>query len=250
MRIAIFSDTHGNCLALDTVLKDIKNQSVDQMVCLGDAIQGGAQPAELTARLRDLKIPTVLGNSDAWLLSGVETDAHLISAERRKKLDIVREWSLSQLNKKDLAFINSFPTTLIVPLGKNRRLLCFHGSPTSFDQILLPTTTEDEFQNILSPYSKYILCGGHTHLQFMRRVRGSQNFFFNPGSVGIALNHEQLTEKKLLDPWAEYALLTVEVKQLSLEFKRVALDMKKMKSIYLKSDKSFSAEAMQDYIKY
>ena len=70
MKIAIISDIHGNAFALDTVLGDLKREPVDQIVCLGDAIQGGAQPAQTVARLRELGCPVVMGNADAWLLSG------------------------------------------------------------------------------------------------------------------------------------------------------------------------------------
>ena len=41
MKIAIISDIHGNCVALDAVLNDINGMDVDQIVCLGDAVQGG-----------------------------------------------------------------------------------------------------------------------------------------------------------------------------------------------------------------
>jgi predicted phosphodiesterase len=39
MRIEIFSNMHGNNLAFDTALAEIKQKSTDQIVCLGDAIQ-------------------------------------------------------------------------------------------------------------------------------------------------------------------------------------------------------------------
>ena len=108
MRIIVLSDVHGNCLALETVVEDAKKKGFDQIVCNGDMIQSGPQPHETVQLLRELKYPVVMGNSDAWLLTGIETDAHLISEERRKKLDIVREWSLSKLNDEERAFINSF----------------------------------------------------------------------------------------------------------------------------------------------
>jgi hypothetical protein len=73
MRIAVVSDIHGNCLALDTILADLGQHPVDHIVCLGDAILGGAQPAETASRLRALDCPTVLGNADAWLSSGDES---------------------------------------------------------------------------------------------------------------------------------------------------------------------------------
>lgn len=250
MRIIVLSDVHGNAFALETVLEDLAKTSYDHIVCNGDMIQSGAQPHETVQLLREMKCSIVMGNSDAWLMTGVETDAHLISEERRKKLDIVRAWSLKQLNDRDRAFINAFQPTVTVELGRGRNLLAFHGSPTSFDQFLLPSTPEDEFQEILKPYASNILTGGHMHLQYTRRLRDSQNFFFNPGSVGVAYNHEQTNPNGLLDPWAEYALLTVEGMQASLEFRRIPLDMEKMADIYRKSDRPFAEDALNQYTRY
>jgi len=36
-RIALFSDVHGNTLALDAVLADIEAARVDETYCLGDS---------------------------------------------------------------------------------------------------------------------------------------------------------------------------------------------------------------------
>lgn len=250
MRLVVLSDVHGNCFALETVLEDLKKTNYDHIVCNGDMIQSGPQPHETVQLLREVNCSIVMGNSDAWLMTGVETDAHLISEERRKKLDIVRAWSLSKLTEDDRAFIKTFQSTVTVDLGQGRDLLAFHGSPISFDQFLLPSTPEDEFQEILKPYANNMLTGGHMHLQYVRRLRDSQNFFFNPGSVGVAYNHEQSDPNGLLDPWAEYAILTARKSHIHLEFVRVALDMEKMAEIYRKSDRPFADTAMENYTKY
>jgi len=250
MRIVVLSDVHGNSFALETVMKDLNKNNFDHIICNGDMIQSGSQPHETIQLLREMKCSIVMGNSDAWLMTGIETDAHLISEERRKKLDIVREWSLSKLDDEDLAFINTFQPTITVELGYGRNLLAFHGSPTSFDHFLLPSTPEDEFQETFKPYADNILTGGHMHLQFMRRLRDSQNFFFNPGSVGVAYNHEQSGDKGFLDPWAEYAILTLKNSHVHLEFIRVPLDMGKMADIYRISDRPFASEAMEQYTHY
>src|SRR4029079_1573854 len=105
MRIATISDMHGNNIAFDAVLADLQGQSVDQIVCLGDAIQGGPQPAEVVARLRDLGCPVVMGNADAWLLTGEETGAEPIAPERLRKMSEIRTWSLAQLSAGDQGFI-------------------------------------------------------------------------------------------------------------------------------------------------
>ena len=74
MRVAVLSDMHGNCLALDAVLDDLAGEGIDQFVCLGDAIQGGPQPAETVARLRELSLPVVIGNADDYLLNGATAE--------------------------------------------------------------------------------------------------------------------------------------------------------------------------------
>lgn len=249
MKLAVLSDVHGNCLALDTVLADLAQVGVDQLVCNGDMIQGGPQPAETVQRLRELGCPVVMGNSDAWLLSGVETDAHPIPEARRAQLNTVRAWSLTQLSEADQAFIATFQPTLTLALGQGKSLLAFHGSPTSFDQILLPTTPEDEFQAALAPYAAHFLTGGHTHLQYVRRLSKSAHFFFNPGSVGVAYSHRD-NDAGLLDPWAEYAILTVTPQHTGLEFRRVPLDMAQMAAMYRRSTKPFAAEALAQYVQY
>jgi predicted phosphodiesterase len=250
MRIIVLSDVHGNCFALETAYADMEKIGYDHIVCNGDMIQSGPQPHETVQLLRAMNTSIVIGNSDAWLMTGVETDAHLISEERRKKLDIVRGWSLSKLTEEDYAFINSFQPTVSVELGAGRNLLAFHGSPSSFGQVLLPSTPEEEFQEILKPYTESILSGGHVHLQYTRRLRDSQNFYFNPGSIGVAYNHEQSNDVGYLDPWAEYAVLTVEGMQVSLEFRRIPLDMEKMADIYRHSDRPFADTAMDQYARY
>jgi|SRR5579884_799124 len=89
MRVAVISDIHGNAFALDAVLADMRGQRVDSIVCLGDAIQGRAQPAETVGRLRELGCPVVMGNADAWLLTGRETGHEGITPAQ----GAVRQWS-------------------------------------------------------------------------------------------------------------------------------------------------------------
>jgi predicted phosphodiesterase len=215
MRVAILSDMHGNCVALDAVLADLQRDSADQVVCLGDAIQGGPQPAETVARLRALGGPVVMGNADAWLLSGESRGSETMTAEQ----EAVRAWSLAQLSAADRAFIAAFQPTVELPLEGGRRLLCFHGSPHSFDDVILPETPEADFTRLLGPFAPALLTGGHTHLQQVRRL--GDGFFFNPGSVGVVYDRHQPEESFRLDPWAEYAVLTAEAGRLRLEFRRV-----------------------------
>lgn len=245
MRIAVISDIHGNGVALDAVLVQFQLQAVDQVVCLGDAIQGGPQPAQVAARLREMACPVVMGNADAWLLTGKETGNEQISPERRQKLDVIREWSLAQLGPDDREFIATFRPTVEIALEEGPGLLCFHGSPTSFDDFIFPYTPEEEFQRLLAPFASYILSGGHTHLQQIRRI--GNNFFFNPGSVGVTYNHQQSEDSFRLDPWAEYAILTVEDDRTSLAFQRVPFDVAELVRVYRASGRPYAEEAATQY---
>ncbi len=242
MRIAVISDMHGNCVALDAVLADLQAQPADRMVCLGDAIQGGPQPAQVVARLRDLGCPVVMGNADDWLLNGDAPDDEPMTAEQ----EAVRAWSLAQLSEADLAFIRAFQPTVELSLAAGRSLLCFHGSPQSFNEIILPETPHDDVTRMLGPFAPAVLTGGHTHLQQIRRLGDS--FFFNPGSVGVVYDRTQPDEGFQLDPWAEYALLTAEADgRLRLEFRRVPFDVDHLLEVVLASGRPHAATTLALY---
>lgn len=245
MRIAIISDMHGNDFAFEKVEADIKSQGIDQVVCLGDAIQGGAQPAETVSRLRKMKCPVVMGNADDWLMTGEESGKDPIPAERLKKMNAIRDWSLSQLNDEDIKFIKSFQPTVTISLEKDLDLLCFHGSPTDYDHIILPTTSEEDFQKFLGAFNKNILAGGHTHTQQIRRC--GERFFLNPGSIGFPFSSYQSDGVFYVDAWAEYAILTAEKNNISVQFRRLNYDAKDVIEIYKKSGRPFAEDAIAQY---
>jgi predicted phosphodiesterase len=247
MRIAILSDIHGNAVAFDAVLADLRRETLDQFVCLGDAIQGGPQPAEVVARLRALGCPVVMGNSDSWLLTGGEIDAEALSAERQRMHDAVRGWTLAQLSPDDQAFIEAFEPTIELGLEAGRRLLCFHGSPASFHEVILPDIAYDDLMRLLGGHDADVLAGGHTHVQFMRRIGAEGRFHFNPGSVGFAYSHHQAEEGFQADRWAEYALLISEGDRLALEFRRVPFDVAALLAAYRSSGRPHADSAIAQY---
>ena len=247
MRIAVFSDIHGNAFAFDVVLADLKQQGTDLSVCLGDAVQGGPQPAEVVERLRTLGCDSVMGNADDFLLTGKTAGREETSDERETMLNTVREWSMAQLSAADRAFIASFKATIEIPLQGERKLLCFHGSPKDFDDVIRPMTPEDEFQAMLTPYLPHLMTGGHTHIQHLRRIGATDSFYFNPGSVGFAYSHQQAEEDFRADAWAEYAILTVDKGKTALEFRRLPYDAQRLIDIYRRSGRPYTDEAVRQY---
>ena len=68
MKIAVIADIHGNRLALEAVLDDIAQQSVDGTFNLGDLVSGPLEPNWVADILMDIDIPTVRGNHERELI--------------------------------------------------------------------------------------------------------------------------------------------------------------------------------------
>lgn len=72
MRIAIISDIHANPAALTTVLDDAERQGCSRIVCLGDLVGYGYDPAVCIDICRERGIECLLGNHDAGLISRLD----------------------------------------------------------------------------------------------------------------------------------------------------------------------------------
>ncbi len=220
-RIALISDIHGNDVAFGAVLDSISGLRVDQIVCLGDVVQGGPQPAETLERLETLDCLTVLGNADAFLL---EVAADSPEPLTEQHLD-VREWTLSRLEPEQVSLIRAFEPTIELEVD-SYRLLCFHGSPRSYHDLLLP----DFERASVAPYEDHradLLAGGHTHTQWTRRI--GEALYVNPGSVGLAYDRHQPEDDFKLTPVAEYALVFLEESGLSVEFRRIPYSFEELR---------------------
>jgi predicted phosphodiesterase len=210
MPLALVSDIHGNDAALAAVVAELERLGIEQVVCLGDVAQGGPQPAEVLDRLTALGWPVILGNADAFLLElPAESPEPLTEAQLER-----REWTLAQLSEAHLGQIRGFPPTLDVEVD-GLTLRAFHGSPGSYDDVVLPETPDAQAERMLGGSGVDLLAGGHTHLQWTRYVDGA--LYVNPGSVGLA--YDRFDDEHLPKEIAEYALVTGG----SVEFRSIAL---------------------------
>jgi putative phosphoesterase len=220
MTIALIADIHGNLAALDAVLDALGAESPDQIVCLGDIAATGPQPREVLRRLHELEIPVVMGNADAALLdvppAGPGTDE-----DARRIVDIDR-WCAAQLDDVALAFLASFQPTIEISLSEERRLVCCHGSPRSYDDVIVASTSDDELDGMIAGHDATIIAGGHTHVRMLRAYRGRE--IVNPGSVGLAYRFFPDGSVRV-PPWAEFAVLSQsDAGAVSVDFRRVSYD--------------------------
>lgn len=157
-----------------------------------------------------------MGNSDHFLLTLDPGEEEVSKAQ----LETAR-WSAAQLSEDLIEFHRSFRPTVEVDLGDGRRLLAFHGTPRSRDEIVGPWMEEAAFREPFAAEDAALLAGGHTHQQWARRLGG--RYYVNPGSVGLAYDHHQSIEEFRADPYAEYAVVTVDG-GVGIDFRRVPFD--------------------------
>ena len=66
MRIAVIADSHGNLLAVESVLADIERRDVDRTINLGDCVSGPLWPREVCDLLIVRDDLNIRGNHDRW----------------------------------------------------------------------------------------------------------------------------------------------------------------------------------------
>ena len=220
MRLAVLSDIHGNLPALEAVLADLREERVEEFVCLGDVVLG-PEPTETLDRVRGLGCPVVMGNWDAWLLDGFP----VARGEPMSRFIAQGEWWANEISAEDRAFVRTFVPRLELQLD-GFPILCFHGSPDSYDEMILATTPHDELLGMLAGFEHELMLAGHTHVQLVRTIEG--RLVVNPGSVGLPFRGVPYGEPQLISPWAEYALIEIENGRLSVDLRRTHYDVDEM----------------------
>ena len=72
MRVAVFSDVHGNLHALEAVLAAIGDDAPDAVWCLGDVVGYGPRPNECCARVAERADLCLVGNHDLVVLGRLD----------------------------------------------------------------------------------------------------------------------------------------------------------------------------------
>jgi putative phosphoesterase len=213
MRIAFISDIHANLVALEAVLRDIDDKKPDRVIFLGDAATLGPQPHEVLVELRKLGCRSVIGNHDGFIL------------DRGTAPELVSEWYADQLSPDDVDFMHTFEPTIELELDANNRILCYHGSPGSNTDQILPTTPAARLDSFLNGSPGPIFIGGHTHIQMMKQFKGKT--IVNAGSVGMPFEFVPFPESSgpRFLPWAEYTLVHWDGRQTGVELRKIPIDL-------------------------
>ncbi len=166
MVVALISDIHSNTEALDLVLKDIQSQGVAEIVCLGDLVGYGPNPAEIVDHAVRWKI-VLMGNHDEAVVKeayGFNPVAKAAVAWTREQL---KPGFFSSGAKKDRwRFLCGLPLTSKADGG----VLYVHGSPRDptmeyilrSDCVDLTGGVPEKIRDIFSRFERLCFVG-HTH---------------------------------------------------------------------------------------
>lgn len=189
MRYGVFSDVHGNYVALKAVLAFLRANGVENFVCCGDIVGYGPQPLECAQELMALKhLTAVMGNHDAAAVG--KMDLKWFNPNAAWAIDFARR----QLTGEALDFIARLPER-----AENADFTLVHGSPRKpLTEYLL---SEGQFADNAKGWEVSPCFIGHSHmpLYFREGERGIPETDFlkpavkifvkgklmlNPGSVG------------------------------------------------------------------
>jgi len=153
MRYAIISDIHGNVEALHAVLDDIKKQSVDSIICLGDIVGYYPDPEKCIDLVKKNVDICVAGNHDYAAIGRIDTQNFTYHAFA------AMEWTKQHLSDKGKDYLNSLP--LIVD---ENQMFFTHSSPSNPQEwvYVFPDSEDAVFEafNSLNNPLNFI---GHTH---------------------------------------------------------------------------------------
>ena len=190
MKIAIFSDIHGNKEALTSILNDIKKESIDEIISLGDNIGIGPNPKECMDIIIDNNVKVVLGNHELYFLKGTDITNDIDKDEKKH-----HNWIKKQITEKQKEYIEK--CSLILEREYNGKKILFEhfliedksNNYPFYDLSIVKDKKIKEIVNELN-YDKIFI--GHEHKDFILN-----NKLYDVGSSGCRKDNK--TRYTILD---------------------------------------------------
>jgi putative phosphoesterase len=217
-RIAVLSDVHGNLVALEAVLKQIKKDRPDAVLVAGDLVMNGPDPNGTVDALRSLEADGALivsGNTDIAV-----GDFDYGSAYPQYQdgvpdtITTAAEWAHDELGDEQLDWLRRLPSERRMRTEDDTLVLVVHASPGSqtrgFDQALDANIV---FERAAATDAR-IICVGHTHVPEVRDL--GWKVIVNDGSAGYVFDG---------DPTASWAMVTVAGGEASAVIRRTEYDV-------------------------
>lgn len=191
MRVAALFDIHGNLPALETVLKEVRQAGVDQVVIGGDVVPG-PMPLETLGLLLDFDRPVqfIHGNCELALLAQMAASKTGVvtywgTTSGKPLPEPLREgyrWTADLLQPEYETVMAGWPKTLRLEIDGLGEVLFCHSTPRSETEIFTRLTSEDKLAPLYDGLNANVVVCGHTHMQFDRKIGKTR--LVNAGSIG------------------------------------------------------------------
>ncbi len=217
-RIAVLSDVHGNLIALEAVLKQIKKDRPDAVLVAGDLVMNGPDPNGTVDALRALEADGALivsGNTDIAVGDFDYGSAYPQYQDGVPDTIVAAaEWAHDELGDDQLEWLRRLPAERRMRTADDTLVLVVHASPGSqtrgFDQSLDANIV---FERAAATDAR-IICVGHTHVPEVRDL--GWKLIVNDGSAGYVFDG---------DPTASWAMVTVADGEASAVIRRTEFDV-------------------------
>jgi len=194
-KLAILSDIHANLPALEAVIEDLSQFTVDYVIVAGDVINFGPFTRQVVQRVIENKWAVIRGNGELFLL---DYDTPRAPKEWRDPIDFpIPPWLNRQLDSSSKNAIATWADTLTLRFSDAPSIRVVHGTPQSHWESLYPILKDEKIAEILADVEENTVIAGHTHLP-MDRQSGKWHLL-NPGSVGVPLDGQFSASYMLLD---------------------------------------------------
>ncbi|WP_456640404.1 metallophosphoesterase family protein [Bradyrhizobium sp. USDA 10063] len=220
MRFAAIADVHGNYLALEAVVADIRAQEITEIVNLGDMASGPLDARRTMDALMALGAVHVLGNHDRYLID-----------RPPEKMGSWDRPAHAQLDQSHLDWLRAVPPTCVF---RDQVFLC-HAMPVDDEVYWLETVQPDgtvrmasleAIERAASGITQSLILCGHSHLARAVRLRDGR-LIVNPGSVGSPGYRDVHPYKHVVEagtPDARYAILELADGAWRVTFRHVPYD--------------------------
>jgi len=196
MRIAIVSDVHGNLTALEAVIAVLNSVSPDLVLHGGDLAYGGARPAEVVDRIRDLGWPGVCGNTDEmlWAPEGL----HDLAAKTPKlqslfaRIEEMIPTTNAWLGEDRLRWLKTLPY-----IQRRETVAVVHASPDNVWRGPLPEASDAELSETFGCLNAPVAVYGHIHRPFVRNL--PETTVANAGSLSLSYDGDTRASYLVVD---------------------------------------------------
>ena len=190
MRLAIFSDIHGNREALVAILADAQQSGIDETICLGDTIGIGPNPRECLDLIIDNNVAMVLGNHELYSLNGITVNKHKGPKEVEH-----HNWIAEQLTHEQKQFLRQLSFTLERTYN-DKSILFAHflirDSRASFPFYNLSMVDDGSICDVVNTLPHQLIFVGHKHAAYCL-----QDKLYGLNTSGC--RHDDFTEYVVLD---------------------------------------------------